>query len=456
MDFVFCNESWLRVFDKSAAHLLAPGVSDHSQIVIQLDQEIVSGPKPFKYKVFWQDHPDYLDVFKSAWVSSHRGQFWISFSLWLVLKKNLTILNRTDFSNLVARVKEKNLRFDLARLSKAEAALMRDKDRVTWIEKGDASISFFYRSVLAYKNQQKISMVMDEEGKSVTDPKGIEELVVKFYKELFTSKRTLIVSQMAEGKSSGPDGLSFEFYKYHWEYIQEDLFVVMRDIFPTGRVPAWMNLTTLSLIPKVDHPSSVRDYRPISCCNNFYKAVTRILMSRMKSLMPGLIFLSQSAFIPGRNLGDSVMMLQEMVQGYHVDDGVPKAAIKVDLQKAYDMVEWSSLWAVMEAMQFPVRFVSLLKTCVENAGFSVNINGTLKGWFTSSRGLGQGDPISSYLFILVLDVFNGLMRKAVEGPEFIFYPGCQRLGITHLSFADDMVILVSADPESFKIVKDTL
>ncbi|GAA0161541.1 reverse transcriptase [Lithospermum erythrorhizon] len=218
---------------------------------------------------------------------------------------------------------------------------------------------------------------------------------------------------MAVGKSPGPDDLSIEFYKKHWDKISHDIFEAFQYIFATGDVPPILNATTLSLIPKVVHPSNIRDYRPISCCNNIYKAITKILMSEMSSFMP-------------------------------------------ELQKAYDMVEWESLWTGMFEMGFPQRFVFMLQSCITRANFSINLNGTLRGWFASSKGLRHVDPISSYLFVLVLDIFNGLMRKASGDPEFKFHPKCQQLEITHLSFADDMILLTSADIGSFKVIKKTL
>ncbi|GAA0166729.1 hypothetical protein LIER_21819 [Lithospermum erythrorhizon] len=121
-------------------------------------------------------------------------------------------------------------------------------------------------------------------------------------------------------------------------------------------------------------------------------------------------------------------MVAGKIPGYHKEDGVSKAAIKVDLQKAYDMVEWEVLWTGMVAMEFP----------------------------QSCTGLRQGDPISSYLFILFLEIFNGLMRKASGKSGFKFHPKCRELGITHLSFTDDMVILASADKGTFRIIKETL
>ncbi|GAA0158371.1 hypothetical protein LIER_15419 [Lithospermum erythrorhizon] len=131
-------------------------------------------------------------------------------------------------------------------------------------------------------------------------------------------------------------------------------------------------------------------------------------------------------------------------------------AIKVDLQKAYHMVEWESLWVVMETMNFPRRFVFLLQQCVQSARFSMNINGALKGWFGSTRGLRQGDPISSYLFLIVLEVFNSLMRGACQDASFRFHHLCQDQQITHMSFADDMVIVVSPTQQSIQIVQQCL
>ncbi|GAA0162266.1 hypothetical protein LIER_18394 [Lithospermum erythrorhizon] len=326
---------------------------------------------------------------------------------------------------------ERILRSELVRVSKAELELLRCKTMMNWLANGDFSTSFFNRSILASRNKYQISLLMDDDGRIHTDPQIVEIKIIQFYEALFTSKGVLSDAQkliirdsliwrevkedfqsIVVGKSPGPDGLSVEFYKYHWERVNQDLLDAFVYIFATGNVPPILNATTLSLVPKVDHPSSIRYYCPISCFNNVYKAITRILMRRMSGLMQELVSPSQSAFIPGRSFSDSVLLLQELVQGYPKEDGVPKAAIKVDLQKAYDIVEWDILWTGMLAMVFPQRFVFLLQCCITKANFSINLNGTMKGWFASIRGLRQGDPISLFLFILVLEIFNGLMRKA--------------------------------------------
>ncbi|GAA0158944.1 reverse transcriptase [Lithospermum erythrorhizon] len=176
----------------------------------------------------------------------------------------------------------------------------------------------------------------------------------------------------------------------------------------------------------------------------------------MKPFISQLISSSQSAFIPGRNIGDNIHMFQELVQGYHKNDGIPRAIVKIDLQKAYDIIEWDTFWTVMEAMVFPPRFIFLVKQCVEGACFSVNINGTLKEWFKSSRGVRQGDVISSFLFLLVLEVFNDLIQKMCTKQLYRFHHDCVALSIIHLSFVDDMIIFSLADLQSFQAINEKL
>ncbi|GAA0165628.1 hypothetical protein LIER_20979 [Lithospermum erythrorhizon] len=223
---------------------------------------------------------------------------------------------------------------------------------MNWLPNGNFCTLFFSRSILAARNRHQISLLKDDDGQVHTNPQVVEKKIVKFYETLFTSKGLLndehkriirssvmgrvpeeacvsLVVQptlfeimeafrsMAVGKSLGPNGLSVKFYKHHWESVSKDVLDSFLFIFVTGDVPALVNVTTLSLVPKVDCPSNIKNYRPISYYNNIYKAITRILMRRMSGLIHELVSPCQSAFIPGRSMSDSVLLLQELVHGYH-------------------------------------------------------------------------------------------------------------------------------------------
>src|SRR5206468_11024276 len=125
-------------------------------------------------------------------------------------------------------------------------------------------------------------------------------------------------------------------------------------------------------------------------------------------------------------------------------------AYKIDLQKAYDTIEWPALMKVMELMGFPSKFRQWVFACVSSSRFSVMVNGGSYGYFKGKRGLRQGCPMSPYLFVLVMEVFNVLiMRKVAEG-SFSLHPRCTKPLVTHLAFADDLLVFSKGDSASAK------
>lgn len=88
--------------------------------------------------------------------------------------------------------------------------------------------------------------------------------------------------------------------------------------------------------------------------------------------------------------------------------------------------------------------------------FSIMINGGLVGYFPGARGLRQGDSISPYLFLLVIEAFSSLLTQNIGTGDFQYHPKCQSLGISHVAFADDLFILNGAHSESLQIILHTL
>ncbi|KAL9688615.1 hypothetical protein QQ045_033038 [Rhodiola kirilowii] len=130
--------------------------------------------------------------------------------------------------------------------------------------------------------------------------------------------------------------------------------------------------------------------------------------------------------------------------------------LKIDITKAYDMVDWKFLQSIPELFGFPVKFVTWIMSCVTTSKFLVLINGCLEGYFSSSRGLRQGDPISPYLFILVMEVLSRILGKVRQSNEFGYHPKCARISLSHLMFADDVIIFSKADLGSLLKIKEAL
>ncbi|KAL0298053.1 UNVERIFIED_CONTAM: Retrovirus-related Pol polyprotein from type-2 retrotransposable element R2DM [Sesamum angustifolium] len=122
----------------------------------------------------------------------------------------------------------------------------------------------------------------------------------------------------------------------------------------------------------------------------------------------------------------------------------PRCALKVDLRKAYDTVEWDFLIATLRMFGFPTIFIRWIEECVTSAHYSVVVNGGVHGFFAGARGLRQGDPMSPYLFVLVMEVLHMILQQLIEQDgEFQYHWRCQELNLFQLSFADDLLLLSS-------------
>lgn len=208
-----------------------------------------------------------------------------------------------------------------------------------------------------------------------------------------------------------------------------------------------LNDTSIILIPKVRYPQSVSQYRPIALCPVLYKIAAKAITNHMRGCMNEIISEEQSVFVPGRLITDNVLVAFESVHTLRRrKKGKNHAcAVKLDMMKAYDRVEWHYLEVILMPLVFSPAWISLIMKCVTSVRFSVRVNGELQPYFTPSRGLRQGDPASPYLFLLCAEGFSSMLK---------FYGGYIDRGIrasvrspwvSHLLFADNCLIFLNAN-----------
>jgi hypothetical protein len=255
------------------------------------------------------------------------------------------------------------------------------------------------------------------------------------------------LAQMHPLKSLGPDGFSASFYQKSWATTRNEVYSAVLDFLNHGTFDSSLNETYLILIPKKKNPTYVTEFRYISLCNVLYKIVAKVLVNRLKRVLPLIIFPNQSAFIPGRLITDNILVVFEALHTMDTRMTGQKGymALKLNMSKAYDRVEWDFLEAIMGKLGFEPRWIHLIMTCVRIVSYSVLANGTPYGRFTPSRGIRQGDLLSPYLFILCAEGLSHLLNKAEFEGRITGLP-LSRGGIrlNHMFFADDSLLFCSA------------
>ena len=185
---------------------------------------------------------------------------------------------------------------------------------------------------------------------SRVSPDMNEDLLAEFRAE----EVWFALKQMHPTKAPGPDGMSPIFFKHYWNIVGPEVVNCVLSALNSGRLPCKLNDTYICLIPKVKSPQKITEFRPISLCNVVYKLISKVLANRLKKVLDAVIDETQSAFVPSRLITDNVLVAFETM---HCIDQRKKGkealmAIKLDMSKAYDRVEWVYLEAMMRKMGF--------------------------------------------------------------------------------------------------------
>ncbi|XP_057538085.1 secreted RxLR effector protein 78-like [Amaranthus tricolor] len=121
---------------------------------------------------------------------------------------------------------------------------------------------------------------------------------------------------------------------------------------------------------------------------------------------------------------------------------------KIDLCKAYDMMDWDFIKDMMIALNFPEKFVKIVYTCISTAQFTIMLNGQPLELFRSIRGIRQGDLMFPLLFVIGMEYLSRILKASCRSSRFSFHPRCKKLGLTPLIFTDDLMLMSKGDSNS--------
>ena len=266
------------------------------------------------------------------------------------------------------------------------------------------------------------------------------------------------LKSMKAFKAPGPDGLYAGFFQRFWLIVGESVKFEIKIKNSTKKIPEHLNKTLIVLIPKKLGPETINHFRPISLCNTIYKIVTKILVNRLKHLMPTLVSPSQIAFVSGRRGTDNMIIAQELVYTIEWKKGKEGfMIINIDLEKAYDCLEWSFVRSMLVSLGFHSDTVELILSCISTTSAVLLFNGDQIGEICPSRGLRQGDSISPYIFILCMEHLSTLINlKCEEGCLKKIKASRSGPSFSHIFFADDLLLFAKTDHRNVEVVVEVL
>ncbi|XP_019438958.1 PREDICTED: uncharacterized protein LOC109344660 [Lupinus angustifolius] len=411
LDRSLCNNEWIDSWSQVACCTLPRISYDHHLILINSDNGQLRVQPQFKFQKMWMHHHDCSRLVEEVWKKDIIGCSMSILSQKLkLLKKEFKVWNVEVFGLVQDNVKlaleavdfiqnniamngpnDDNLEADRAAQQSLMQALTieeefwRQKSRLNWHTSGDRNTSFFHR-VTKIKNSTKSLTMLRSGGCLITDQSEIENLVLNYFKDLFATPNYIVHNDMVNivvpTMIIDTDNSKFSSIPSHDE-IKSAVFDMNGDgaLRPDGFGGA----------------DKIEDFRPIAMANFQFKIISKVLADRLANIAPKIISIQQRGFIKDRQINDCICLTSEAINllDHKVFGG--NLAIKIDIKKAFDTIDWDFLLLTLQKLGFNYKFRNWIRIILHSARLSINVNGKMVGFFKCTRGVRQGDPLSPLL-----------------------------------------------------------
>uniref|UniRef100_A0A803PLN3 Reverse transcriptase domain-containing protein n=1 Tax=Cannabis sativa TaxID=3483 RepID=A0A803PLN3_CANSA len=480
LDRVCGNPDWFVMFPCAKVSHLDRTNSDHCPLLLTVNDSSHSTPNTvkwrsrFHYESAWAEEEECTNIVHSAWLrnepikhtqdlKNRLGDCGVALQKWNRRKKRYMTKQLNEYAEKISKLTQSTNTTDWQQLQMLEhkqnllldkeESFWRQRSRAIWLKEGDKNTKFFHRKASNRKAKNTIKGLVDDKFQWVIGNRKMGKVACDYFKNLYTSNPASN-EDLREFQRLIPNRIS----RTTNEYLLEPFTLRMSSTQCVPYTPKKLQVATdcqvkdindtlLCLIPKVSKPTRMTEFRPISLCNVVYKIVAKCLAGRMKQSLHQAISEEQSAFIGGRLIQDNAIVGFESLhctKTKRFGNG-KKMALKLDMSKAYDRVEWNFLVTMMRGLGYEEKWIEKIMRCVESVSFSVLINGEKIGNFQPTRGLRQGDSLSPYLFLLCSEGLSCLIHNAeragdINGVQF----GKNRVKVSHLFFADDSFVFLNA------------
>jgi hypothetical protein len=265
-----------------------------------------------------------------------------------------------------------------------------------------------------------------------------------------------VVNHLPSEKAPRPDGFNGAFLKKCWPIIKHDIYQLCLDFFSNLGDIHCINNAFITLVPKVNNPTSVIDYRPISLINCITKIITKLLGNRLQKVIIHLIHQNQYEFMKSRTIQDCLAWAFEYIhQCHHSKRQI--IILKLDFTKAFDTVEHSTIFQMMGHLGFPHNWLNWTQRILDTATTSILLNGVPGKSIICKKGVRQGDPLSLLLFVLAANLLQCIMNKAhAQGLFQLPIPSIDGAGYPIIQYADDTILVMKASQKELLFLKAIL
>ena len=317
--------------------------------------------------------------------------------------------------------------------------------KTRWYVNGEHSTKYFL-SLEKHKAKNKtMTATKTHEGKITKNMNEILRLQAEFYQKLYTSNKDIkfeaqntnspkltpeskdkldfpisqeeigkAISDMARNQSPGPDKLPVDWYKVFYSRIKQLLWEVYNYAFTVGHLhpSARRGIITL-ILKKSRNLLLIKSWRPISllCCD--YKIISKVISNRIKTTLQDLIHTNQSGFVQGRDATNNIRKAQDIIE-YVNKKNIAAVLITVDFEKAFDRVEYDSLYKAFEFFNFGPAIITWLKMLFQDIQLCTTNAGNSSPWFLPTCGLFQGNPLGPFGYIILVELLSIRLRNNSE------------------------------------------
>ncbi len=368
--------------------------------------------------------------------------------------KDVESFDKNPSNDLVKKILD--IKSSLEEIEKEKLNGERVRAKVKWHEEGEKSSKYFLSSEVYRAKNKLIAGLKNPAGDVISDSKGMLELGVNFYSELYRSgevdlhaqskfvdnlnlklseeEKNSCESEMSKeevlnalksfknNKSPGSDGIPKEFYIHFWEILGEAFTDLLNACHDIGELPESMRLAILILLYKDGLKDELKNWRPISLLNTDYKAMARVLSNRMRKVIGSVIRPDQTCGVPGRFIHENIIFTQDCII-YANKENKPLAIVSIDMTKAFDRVNREFLFKIMEKLNFGEKFLKWVKIMYLETSSRLIINGNVSKSFRLTRGVRQGCPLSPLLYIICAESLLEYVRKNETVKGFVLPTG---------------------------------